>query len=103
MKDDLSIACAARSRLAYDELLASQLVLALRRQQARRSRWGPASASTTSVRADGVSIPLSEEAVAAVGDGGSSSPGLGSGEVGLVGDGLRRLPFELTGNQRQGE
>lgn len=90
-QDDLSITGASRSRLAYDELLASQLVLALKRQHARASIRPP-----SSVRVGSSCVP---EAGVAQECGKPDS----SRSCGLVEEGLRNFPFELTGSQKEGE
>lgn len=64
-----------RSRLAYDEMLANQLVLALRRRRTR-------SAAVVNAR-----------------DRGARSV---EGGAALMEEGRRRLPFELTSSQDKG-
>lgn len=93
-QDDLGLASATRSRLAYDELLSSQLVLALRRRQIR-------GAEPTSASGDGTGGSMTAES------GADGSPFTEQEEEGgrakLVEEGLRRLPFTLTRNQRECE
>lgn len=84
-KDDLGLSGATRSRLAYDELLASQLALALRR---RRNRGAERTMHESGAEAD------------ERGDMSTSVPG---GGAALVDEGRRRLPFELTSSQNKGE
>eukprot|EP00903_Cladosiphon_okamuranus_P021747 g19995.t1 len=81
-KDDLGLSGSARSRLAYDELLASQLALALRRRQNR-------GAERTMM------IHESERD----GEAGERVEMSASGGAELVDEGRRRLPFELTSSQ----
>lgn len=86
LQEDLSLSNVARSRLAYDELLASQLVLAMRRKQARGvERAAPAKAAMDDGNGSRVAV--------SIGDSGDS----------LVEEGMRRLPFQLTQNQQECE
>lgn len=99
-QDDLGLASATRSRLAYDELLSSQLVLALRRRQVRGAE--PASSSGDGCGGGGGGGGMTAES------GADGSPFAAEeeeegGRAGLVEEGLRRLPFTLTRNQRKCE
>lgn len=86
-QEDLRPSGATRSRLAYDELLASQIVLALRRRQTR-----------------GIGGDVSGDRR----DQGDVSDAAAAGEMARVGgaalveEGRRRLPFDLTSSQNKG-
>ncbi|CAM9697670.1 unnamed protein product [Scytosiphon promiscuus] len=89
VKDDLQPFGPTRSRLAYDELLASQLVLALRRRHARGAERTAHNEVADDSSAVVVAAKEEEEA-----DGARAAAG-----TALLEEGRRRLPFELTSSQ----
>eukprot|EP00904_Undaria_pinnatifida_P013740 jgi/Undpi1/9497/HiC_scaffold_27.g11953.m1 len=105
-EEDLHLSSTTRSRLAYDEFLASQLILAMRRRRARGVKRSPSvgEAGATAEAEAGVEDGAAKSAGGGSGGGGGIGGGAGEGGGGgrkLVEEGLRRLPFELTRNQRR--
>ncbi|CAM9874881.1 unnamed protein product, partial [Ectocarpus sp. 12 AP-2014] len=85
-EEDLRPSGATRSRLAYDELLASQIVLALRRRQTRGIGGGVS--GDRGDQGDGSAAAAADEMARA-------------GGAALVEEGRRRLPFDLTSSQNK--
>lgn len=86
-QEDLRPSGATRSRLAYDELLASQIVLALRRRQTRGIGGG--ASGDRGDQGDGSAAAAARDMAKA-------------GGAALVEEGRRRLPFDLTSSQDKG-
>lgn len=100
-QDELGITGASRARLAYDELLASQLVLALRRWKNRGTNRSP-----DALPAAAIATPDSDTSSGSGGGGGGEAGAVvrgGPKGKGIVDEGLRRLPFALTQNQKKGK
>lgn len=93
-QEDLGPSGATRSRLGYDELLASQLVLSLRRRQTRG-----AERTTHENGVDDSSAAAAADAVVAAPEENGSRDVSGTA---LLDEGRRRLPFELTSSQNKG-